>query len=287
LTWLTEHQKYWIGLHRNKWIWDRTGIALNYNNWENGFPDESPDKPCLCINPKCWIESGRRTCEAGNDRKWRTCNCDNRYAIVCQSDADPPTPRFARPTTPIKASSNTPPNGIATSTSTSPLEPVTPANTDATTDSYHTAKVTAPTSPSFEHQTTDLPSSPKGQENSFITTGILLILLFVAVVIIIVAVVFVIRKRKHDRRHEQSPMENIKQSEKVTNVHATVVPGNGLSEGTDPAGSTMYAEVDMSKGPTTSSTIDANVQPTSEATDMGKNVVYAERDLPEKTNKSQ
>lgn len=57
------------------------GASIIYTNWEDGFPKEFPVEQCICINPQCRIESN----ECDVDRKWRTCNCNHSYAIVCQN----------------------------------------------------------------------------------------------------------------------------------------------------------------------------------------------------------
>lgn len=80
---------------------------------------------------------------------------------------------------------------------------------------------------------------------------------------------------------------NTTQGEAVSPVYATVVPVNRPSAGIVPNGNTIYAEVALTQRPTCyNNAIYASVEPTCEAIDLGKGVIYADLDLPRKAQKA-
>lgn len=59
------------------------GTALTYANWDYGYPEESFDKQCICIGPQRAMKNEIIICNG----KWRNCNCNHKYLIVCQKGA--------------------------------------------------------------------------------------------------------------------------------------------------------------------------------------------------------
>lgn len=318
---LKEHPTYWIGLHRNKWIWKSTGAALIYANWKDGFPVASSDKQCICISPRCRRDNERTTCEAEHDRKWMTCNCNKSFAIVCQkeeksdaltqeitvteemlSSADVKSTASFLVDTSTKSQSSLPRASSLVSTTATPLITtskktpiaITPATNNKTpTDNYSVEEISRKTV-----STLSMTQTPSNHFNEDQTTAfaaaqlfkslktkeiLFFIPLLLAVAQILVAVIFIIRKSKCDRRNERSSMNDRKQSETISCVIEHVVPDNRPSDGTVPPSNTIYADVEMTQRPTFSNnSIYASVRPTSEAFYMGKNVVYANLDIPQK-----